>query len=955
MPTDKASWRSFEGGLWVKGPTENTPGGSLRRSANTAKHLGQGSILSRSGNASIFPTIGSAVHSLFYFIGRAVRYVGAGTGLFSGTTGVPVSSPATWLSDGGAAPAFNGKRLEFMELPSQFLATNPNVAADLSRVSPNTDFLFISGGGPAIKVDATDRGSYWGIDAPSNSFMTGVTVTPIPYTVDTSKPILDCESLTNTQGAGPSGFAVALDPNRKVVGANSIRLDCPRDGETMFTTSFAPSVYSPLNLTTFTNAGQKSTDEDYIQFWVHCARPQNVKSIDIKFFAQPAGVFTQTLYNQDPNNPSTTTAPYTNYYHLELTVQAVREKRKRQLLALGDFVPFDPENKALARYLRNHAPDKGPDLDALQFINPTTIAVSRNTWTLVTVPKGLFDRSGVVGTAGFTWANIVGVQISVETNKSGNTSVWVDDFNLKGGVGTRGDYLYTFTFRNDNTGQRSNPPYAKDANGIITLVTTPSVTLDRQGSTIGGFPVALTSFSFRGGTFDPAGSGLFGVLDNQVTHIEVWRTVGNGNPGKPNAPFVAPTSIQMFLVDKVPVGNTSYVDTTADYPGMHSLQGAAFLNSDQPMEFDNLPPWSVNTSISSPRNSTMGQAVYHPPSGRVHWLDSNQPTRVFYSPPGRPESIEGFIEPTTANDPLKRLVIWNDTLYILSGRRIYQLTQAGEPGNPAISNPIAGVIGVRYPYTVCAIDGGVFYVAQDGARVFNGQTSTLVAEDALAPLFRGNLTVTENMNAIASNPIGSIDGPFAAYCRDEVLLTDMKFGVYGFHVPTNSWRYISTPNVTTFYPEVFTFGSATPTTVAAGYSLTGGTTGAVSGYDGSTLAGEDSGIVGETTVDVVQPGSLFEVKTPGVFVSGENIGIVRMVYIEADTQGFTLNVSILLDANTVVLATINSGGFGKQRFEVNINRTANIGAIYISADYTTLTKRIEISSIEIEVYESAGE
>src|SRR5262249_1441454 len=156
----------------------------------------------------------------------------------------------------------------------------------------------------------------------------------------------------------------------------------------------------------------------------HVARPANIKSLNVKFFVQSSGTFATTSFTQDPNVPSTTTQPYGSFYHTELSVQAVKQKKKRNLLGLGDFVPFDPANKHIKKFLANHPPDKGPDLDALEFLNPTTIAVSRNTWTKVTIPKGLFDRAGSAGAAGFTWANVVGFQFSVETNKSGNTSVW---------------------------------------------------------------------------------------------------------------------------------------------------------------------------------------------------------------------------------------------------------------------------------------------------------------------------------------------------------------------------------------------------------------------------------------------------------------------------------------------------------------------------------------------------
>jgi hypothetical protein len=941
MPIGKASWRTFSGGMWVKGPPENVPSGALRRALNIHVQRDGGSIRSRSGTAAFVAATPGLTHTLETTASTPLvgvpPIVGITNTLSIVSGGVLSTIPAPWLS-GGANPSglLTDQRWDLLEIPVQFLSTSPNIAADLAQVSGAGTYVFVSRAGIAFKFSSVAfAGSYWGIDAPAASVVENLTVTPNVSPLDTQ--LFAFANVTNTTGAGPSGFALSIDTNRFTEGASSHRLDCPRDSETMETTSFAPAAYTPKDLT----AGGTSSDEDYISFWVHVARPANVKSINIKFFVQSAGLFNQALFNQDPNTPSTSTAPYTDYYHTEMSIQVVKEKRKRQLLALGDFVPFDPENKALKRYLAHHPPDKGPDLDALQFLNPKTIAVSRNTWTKVTIPKGLFDRSGKAGQANFTWANVVGFQLSVETEKSGNTSVWFDDLRLAGGVGTRGDYLYTITYRNDSTGSRSNPPYNKAVDGTITIATTPSVTLDRQSAAITGIPAALNASHFRGGAH---GSGS--VDDDQVTHIEIWRTVGNGNPGKSNALFNAPTSLQMFLVDKIAVGTTSYTDTTADYPGMHSLQGAKFLNSDQEMEFDNMPPWSANDGIGSPRVSTITQAVYHPPTGRVFFTDSAYPTRVFISAPGRPESLQDFIEPTSVTYPIQRLVIWNDNLWIFTSKGVQQLQGTDRP---FFTTPAAGVPGTVYPYTVLATPFGIFYVSQDGARLFDGQQSRIVADDALAPLFRGTTTV-EGIPAFTVQAVdGHTYGPQASWGRDEVLLTDCLNNVFGYHPASDSWRIINVPFVTTLHhpPD----GLVANGIIYAGVRTSANTTALV--YFDGTSAGEQSGEVGEVTTDAAGVSSgTFNVRTPSVFVSGENQGIVRLLYVEANTQSQVVTVNLILDGTTLAVGTISSST--KQRFEFNINRVANIAAVeFVRAG--AVSPRIEISSIELEVYESAGE
>jgi hypothetical protein len=948
MPTGKSVWRSFTEGMWVAGPAENVPGGALRRALNIHVQRGQGSMMSRSGSVDYVAARAGLCHTLGQLGGTRVCGIAQTFYTIDPATGALTLAPSVWQS-GGANPSgtLTDRRWSFMELPVQLLSTNPNIAADLAAVSSGgaAAYQFIANAGTAWKFDGIN-GSYWGIDAPTAALVQGLTVTATTPPINTQIASFDgayANNATDT-AAGPSGFAAAVDTARKVEGTGSRRLDCMRDAETINTFSYASGSYTPVDLT----LGGTSTDEDYIQCWIHVARPANVKSINLKFFVQASGTFSAAAFNQDPNATAGNTAPYGSYYHIELTVQAVKSKKKRKLIGLGDFVPFDPENRAMKRFLRHHPPDKGPDLEALDFINPTTLAVSRNTWSKVTIPKGLFEAAGSAGIPGLTWANVVGFQFSCETNKSGNTSVWIDDLRVVGGVGTRGDYLYTITYRNDRTGARSNPPYVKAADGTITLATSPTVTLDRQACAVGNFPATLNASHFRGGA---PGSG--GIVDNQVTHIEIWRTVGNGNPGKPHAPFNAPTSLQMFLVDKIAVGTTTYTDSTADYPGMHSLSGAKFLNSDQEMQFDNMPPWTANETIAGPQLSTITQAVYHPPTGRVFFTDSAHPTRVFITPPGRPESLADFIEPTGPSDPIQRLVIWNDNLYILTEKGIQQLEGSDVP---FFAQPIAGVAGTYYPYTVRATPYGIVSVAQDGLRIFDGQTSQLAANDALGPIFRGSTTI-ETIPGFKNNAVdGHTYGAMASWGRDELLLTDCLNTVFAYNPALDAWRVINIPNVLTLFHETSqaTVGGQLQN---IGVILAGIRTGTnVSGicyFDGNA-SGEVSGVPGEATPDAsLVTGGLLDTVTSAVFVSGENQGIVMMLYMELHTAAQNLIVSVLLDGTELVLdSAVNTSS--KQRREFNINKVANIAQVRLRSA-APLTSRIEVSSLELQAYESAGE
>ena len=100
-------------------------------------------------------------------------------------------------------------------------------------------------------------------------------------------------------------------------------------------------------------------------------------------------------------------------------------------------------------------------------------------------------------------------------------------------MGTRGDYLYTFTFRNDTLGIRSNPVFETD--GTLKTYTIPNI--DRTGISITGLPAG----PFGNITGAP---GMPISPDTQISHIEIWRNIGNGG-------------LQFFKAGQITVGTTS--------------------------------------------------------------------------------------------------------------------------------------------------------------------------------------------------------------------------------------------------------------------------------------------------------------------------------------------------------------------------------------------------------------
>lgn len=127
---------------------------------------------------------------------------------------------------------------------------------------------------------------------------------------------------------------------------------------------------------------------------------------------------------------------------------------------------------------------------------------------------------------------------------------------------------------------------------------------------------------------------------------------------------------------------------------------------------------------------------------------------------------------------------------------------------------------------------------------------------------------------------------------------------------------------------------------------------AVVSFEG-TITGELGGLPGESTPEVTSTSALvsdFAVETAHVFIGGGQQGVVQRLYIEAQTEGIALTPNIIIDGVVTALATFASSVGVKQQFEYAINRTGFIVGVRITAAAGLLTKRIEISAIEVDAY-----
>lgn len=123
---------------------------------------------------------------------------------------------------------------------------------------------------------------------------------------------------------------------------------------------------------------------------------------------------------------------------------------------------------------------------------------------------------------------------------------------------------------------------------------------------------------------------------------------------------------------------------------------------------------------------------------------------------------------------------------------------------------------------------------------------------------------------------------------------------------------------------------------------------AIYSIEGNTTS-EPAGLVGETTLDDTDPivGG-FDIETAGVYIGGGAKSIVQRVFIEADTEGQAVTASIIVDDTTTSLGTFSTAVGVKTTSEFSVNLPGYIAAVRLVC--ATVTKRIEITSIEMDVY-----
>jgi hypothetical protein len=333
-------------------------------------------------------------------------------------------------------------------------------------------------------------------------------------------------------------------------------------------------------------------------------------------------------------------------------------------------------------------------------------------------------------------------------------------------------------------------------------------------------------------------TGIPVTSDPQVDTTELWRTTGGG-------------SIYYHLIDLVE-GTTTYTDDIAD-----GDLGTTELPT------NNTKPYSWFDDCFGPFNASM------------FWISRTQAGergRLYYSPIGRAEAMDGFIEVCADDAGLQRGFVYKGALFLVGKAGWYQVFGT----NPYFSRVIGGAPGTRQPHTAVITPIGIMYEADDGVRIFNGSSSVLATDGNVQRLFRGD----------SGGSLTSFTGVVAAYYRNEYFISD-ETQCLAYHIHRKRWRDVGDLNIKAFAGSYDTDVLAAATNADGIYELE---------KEGDT---DDN----SNAIEI-------DIETAHRWIGDDKGGVVKHVHVNhesQDTSGETLTVYLEHDGSETNLGTVSQG------------------------------------------------
>lgn len=766
MPQKRVTFADFDSRLWVSGGREQIPETGLRRARGVAPELTR-SVMSRWGMTGLYQV--NAI-SVFKFNGH--RYAYDGFQLFQ---------------DGAAIVSnFDGTRLTFATMPPQLGLP---------------DYLFILGGGlTPFKIAPDGTITRWGIVAPPDQ-MQAVAQATETLTIDALTA-----SAASYTGFFSSPFNCAIadgSGNGIPVGGGDLQIvaDGSASGHHWW---IARQFGSPQNLAQYADT-TISLPTDLISIWVNVAQPLNVNYLSFSFDVNDK-TFTKDYYQCTVALVANTTVPQAGQIDLVVPVAAAGwthiQMPKSIFRRVGSSFNLDWSN-VVAIWIQGGCFNGSQAV----FLNDLTLTGG---YALGTGP---FATSGATYLYQVTFGNsttgsdsnpnlqpviISGVreqpvllnQIPISSDPQvSNRKLWRSSA-LPSGT-TDGPRFFldiipdnTTTTYTDKIADNFAPitinawtasaAYAAGflvdgGDGYYFKVTTPgtSGTTPPNWNVPAGQWIGLTNYSVGDSI------AVFGL-----PYKFTVSTAGKSGINIPNFKSVAPAGT---ITDGTVVWTNSNSPTTTDGGVTWTFQGINSVQTLGNMEVlnDNAPP-----------DTTYGDSAGPFQGGMVWTRDSasGQQDNVYFSPPGRPESVGLVYHIDSTDDPAEKAVIWDGGLWVFTTKRAMQFTGT----YPAFTaSPVDDGMGTSWPFTVVPVDRvGVIYRAPDGPRLLNWAGSRLIGFQNLAPLFRGQ-------GAETLPPFYPV---WAAIGRGEVFFGDNQYTLaLTFDQERYVWRQLGVPLQCAYY------------------------------------------------------------------------------------------------------------------------------------------------------------
>ena len=381
--------------------------------------------------------------------------------------------------------------------------------------------------------------------------------------------------------------------------------------------------------------------------------------------------------------------------------------------------------------------------------------------------QGDFTPIGNAGESGSDWTAVTGWQLVITTNTVGSSTVACNGLYFQWGYGPSSfggtGYDYRATYYDANTGTESNGTPEQEFNtqfGYLASLAAPFFL--RQAAQVNGFysndPQVTHVRIYRRG----------GIYPNNWLNIDqipnVINAVARFNPFsyKDVIPDAALAQAPGLILDNDPPVTSSLEDpiaTTLSLPtsspgsSLYSAfvpqlisvaQASAVFVANQTVVIGNAVNLEEIQVITGGTGSftgilrlqhNAGEPVYAFSTPRTPcdqcafaygqvWLagDKNNPNFLYYSKPGYPENFgpEDYLEVGSSSDIINAVVNWRGTLYVGTQLSWYVITGGATPG----WQPTGSIHGIVANKGWTQAEGGIWYQAADGQRLFRGSEGT---------------------------------------------------------------------------------------------------------------------------------------------------------------------------------------------------------------------------------------